>query len=55
LRPAGAEVLGELTRYKAILQGADRKVEFPLWGEDMPDETLALVTAFATSYGSVSQ
>ncbi len=41
----GAAVLGELTRYKATLQGAHRKIEFPLWGEDMPDETVALVTA----------
>jgi hypothetical protein len=45
LRPVGAEALGELTRYKATLERADRKIEFPIWGEDMPDEMVALVTA----------
>jgi len=44
-QPATAEVLGELTRYKATLQGPERKLEFPMWGENMPDETIALVTA----------
>jgi len=51
LRPVGAEVLGELTRHKATLEGANRKIEFPMWGEEMPNETVALVVAKEAATG----
>ena len=38
-------MLGELTPYKVTLEGADRKIHFAMWGENMPDERVALVAA----------
>lgn len=51
LRPAETEVLGQLTTYKATLERDNQKIEFPLWAEQMPDETAALYIAKETARG----
>jgi cytochrome c556 len=42
-------VLGELTTYKATLERDNQKIEFPLWAEEMPDETVTLYIAKETA------
>lgn len=45
----GKELFGETTAYRATLERGRRKIEIPIWGDEMPSETAILFTAAQTA------
>ena len=47
-------VLSEMAAYKASLRRNNARLEFPVWGEDMPTETIVLYIAGKLATGQVT-